>query len=164
MTIGLMDRALALSPYSPAESARRGARDQRPCEPGGWLGDVLRGSDRNLGPSQTGFSNPVHGQAGVHLDPESIGGIQSGFLDAPPRDSSVRGDPGRLADVQRVATHRRDDDARVGGRIEVIGHIAGELNRCRIGGKGVQPEQDQQRNILCIQAAGHHDESPSTYG
>jgi hypothetical protein len=73
-----MDRALALSPDSPAESARRGARDQRPYEPGGWLGAVLRGSDRNLGPGQTGFSNPVHGRAGVYLDPESIGGIPPG--------------------------------------------------------------------------------------
>src|SRR5271166_5242982 len=52
MTIGLMERALALSPDSPAESARRGARDQRPREPGGWLGAVLRGSDRNLGPGR----------------------------------------------------------------------------------------------------------------
>src|SRR5271166_3740711 len=107
MTIGLMERALALSPDSPAELARRGARDQRPCEPGGWLGDVLRGSDRNLAPGQTGLSDTVHGRAAVHLDPQSIGGIQSGYLpdvlDAPPRDSSVRGDPGRLADVQRLS-------------------------------------------------------------
>src|SRR5271157_1024491 len=90
MMTGLTDRASDLFPDSPAEPTRRGARDQRPCEPGGWLGDVLLGIGRSFGPGQTGFSNPVHGRAAVHLDPESIGGIQSGYLpdvlDAPPRD------------------------------------------------------------------------------
>ena len=48
-----------------------------------------------------------------------------------PETQPFVGDPVRLADVQRIAAHRRDDDVRVGGRVEVLGDVAGELDRGR---------------------------------
>ena len=49
-------------------------------------------------------------------------------------------------------------------RVEVVLDIAGELDRGRAGARNLQAQEGQKGQAPWRQTAGHHDESPSTYG
>src|SRR4051794_7485903 len=81
MLFRLTDRTSSSSVNATSEPPGDGAGRDRPGQPGGGLGDALRGVDGHLRPRKVRFTrDPVEARPGVRRDPEALRWIKPGNL------------------------------------------------------------------------------------